>query len=936
MWTEIDEVNDFLIEYDLTDDQKSWARRLKEEAQLKQLMKSLAEHALFFGGSKRPKKEGLRGLVLPWFSSLSVSQRVGVLTVDTACVRTLLKMRHLRGPLSRREGRFLVHSAERGEPKVQYRRAYRLPDGEVLYPPASEDHLVSCNSLLRGLQVSFRNSGSKPLEWGTIEPSWQLVRDVKAFASMMDGISLGQFLTKVVPDAGRVDLPWLQTHWLQQWGGHFPLAAFIASKLEVLLWRGYLSRDLTLNTMSNFSLVDVWGSMSREEREDSMRQINARMVREFCCAALAACREESWQAPQRESSMLVHALQDHLPMADVHSCPLGFVQAATTVSFTAAGRASNTSKNLVQRMPWVWSHHRLALEFAVACSEHSASTLVRDDDPPKANKRREKKQRQKMKRRQAASLRAERAREEESADVECDEELEAEPSEELPGSVVHDDNDLLMVVEHGVWEDNTESTHPLHAHVEKEEDRRESSRERDLNSEREEPAGLPHSFLGPHPGVDFYDDSWDRASELSSIGPSHSAHGHSAHDGLRLPPLAYYSFLDNKLAAGLLRRRKPRRNAPKWHDDSRLEFLLRNRDRFSTEMEWDLMSHSSVPASLDEGVLYPVGLESRFAYLFDSSPTHSCVQSGQLSQATAEDDAERLSAPWGDFDEWRSLTQTLEKTEGELQSWKSKAEELEEELASVHPRVMTRLTLRSDGLTSADRTPPVPPSPQPSLRDTLQDASANPTLAWRYLVLLVLAYRQLDNQRLLGRAQRADQIAEFQLRDDQFGDRRYSLPCGRDDDTPRPIPALGPTQPRPSVGSVVLVACAREPAGEARKRALHATFGARTKRNLNDAATQTAPAITLSKMYGDMVPRFTQRELNRLRQENQILRYRCASLAMSLPLGRPPPMRHQATQTGPTITFSTARQQASFPGLPDYPELDMSVGGLGSGGGRRR
>ncbi|CAJ1421686.1 unnamed protein product [Effrenium voratum] len=92
---------------------------------------------------------------------------------------------------------------------------------------------------------------------------------------------------------------------------------------------------------------------------------------------------------------------------------------------------------------------------------------------------------------------------------------------------------------------------------------------------------------------------------------------------------------------------------------------------------------------------------------------------------------------------------------------------------------------------------------------------------------------------------------------------------------------------------------------ELRKRAL-VTFNARVKGGrCCDAATQTAPAITLSKMYGGIVPHYVQRELARLRQENQLLRYRIASLAMSQP--QRSPVRHQATQTAPALTFSTGR-----------------------------
>ncbi|CAK9033040.1 unnamed protein product [Durusdinium trenchii] len=58
-------------------------------------------------------------------------------------------------------------------------------------------------------------------------------------------------------------------------------------------------------------------------------------------------------------------------------------------------------------------------------------------------------------------------------------------------------------------------------------------------------------------------------------------------------------------------------------------------------------------------------------------------------------------------------------------------------------------------------------------------------------------------------------------------------------------------------------------------------------------------------MYGGIVPHYIQRELARLRQENQLLRYKIASVAMSQP--KRSAVRHQATQTAPALTFSTGR-----------------------------
>eukprot|EP00439_Symbiodinium_sp_Y106_P073670 s275_g13.t3 len=190
----------------------------------------------------------------------------------------------------------------------------------------------------------------------------------------------------------------------------------------------------------------------------------------------------------------------------------------------------------------------------------------------------------------------------------------------------------------------------------------------------------------------------------------------------------------------------------------------------------------------------------------------------------------------------------------------------------------------------------VQPADRPSGRPSAASSSASVAgedapagRRWRYLVLLVLARRQLDLQVL--QAHRAHDDCPVQMEPGRIG-RAVSL-----DLTENPPPAP-----------------------EVRKRAL-VTFNARVKGGqCCDSATQTAPAITLSKMYGGIVPRYIQRELARLRQENQLLRYRIASVAMSQPLQRSRSVRHQATQTAPALTFSTGRGH----GGPAMPAVGMT------------
>jgi len=433
------------------------------------------------------------------------------------------------------------------------------------------------------------------------------------------------------------------------------------------------------------------------------------------------------------------------------------------------------------------------------------------------------------------------------------------------------------------------------------------------------------------------------------------------------------------------------------------------------------MSQGSVPASLDEQALGHRSLETRFAYLFDS-PAHSHLPSSLASQATADDDAERLRTEWMDLEEWQSLTQALAKMEGEVQCWKSRAEELEALVATLHSERSAMVSaepsqpspkqtplcdaIADEGVQQSTSSPVVSRSDvassvadalsprvllkmpnKSSTRLRTKSGDVNEIAAVQTLIGDALHVDgQMDGKRRLPRAGRHVENRRFA--------RSWSLPAGQtlgaevvlgqalvnvvgtgttsgEDEQVGPDSVFSPESP-PDVEERLEVATAKEeeeegesvpatlvveqchmlpslpPDGEGqviagtdgdvsdspsmarrsrnRKRALHVQFGTPYKRNLRDSSTQTAPAITLSKMYGGMVPRYLQRELARFRQENQFLRYRIASLAMSEPLGRSrPAARDQATQTAPTITFSTARQQGR--GASQRDGLILSQGG---------
>lgn len=406
-------------------------------------------------------------------------------------------------------------------------------------------------------------------------------------------------------------------------------------------------------------------------------------------------------------------------------------------------------------------------------------------------------------------------------------------------------------------------------------------RRRKMEADREEvqeqkglePPEEPLHFLAKSSLTDF-DCLLDERSERGSVGPG-TTRSSSVCDSLHTTAVQYAmmqrSFWDAELRQVL----RARAAAGTCHDDSRLEFLLRNRDRMS-EWDWDHWDHlsqGSMPASLDEGALYPVGLESRFAYLFDS-PARSHVTTALASQATAEDDVE-LRAQWEDENlvEWQKLTEALEKSEAEKEMWRRKADELEALVLQSADRQGDDALERS--VSSEVERAEKAKRRRPSLGAVDDEARRK----WRYLVLLLLARLQLD------------------IRDDIRDAKRSDGPAS-------PVEVEGTR-----IGRAVSLDLTEGPqvahAVEYRKRAL-VTFNARVKGGqCCDAATQTAPAITLSKMYGGIVPHYIQRELARLGQENQLLRYRIASVAMSQPKRNA--VRHQATQTAPALTFSTGR-----------------------------
>jgi len=878
-----------------------------------------------------------------------------------------------------------------------------------------------------------------------------LVADLATFVSLMDEVSLGRFLREVPAEPVRSgSTPWPEAPWLQQWGSYFPLAAFLGSRLEMLLVQGYAARDTqALQRPVHLPLADVWATMSAAERKARLRQLGRSLLRRLLSETLVTTfggePDGAWVPPRGLASVLVDLIEEERfagPCGTVAGTmeglsaeeplpPLEVVGAVTTVALPLATHALDvTMKDVLLNSPKMWLHQQFAEELAIVCSEHSACALLgADDDGAEAglapSRRSSKRQRQKLRRRQA---------EEEAA---RQREAERERLRRHGKASAMVDGLLREVVEAALQEGDKAAHQGAHNPEQAEqewpvlacgvlperveEEQREGLAE--VPEDLPEPTVLPKAFSLPDMQVPptLQDlgvqadtgliaagrlDEWDgHTSELSSIGVATTSRSNSISEGLGLPGhgslpgrSTHFSLLERShWDAELLHARRRRVRAMRqWHDDSRLEFLLRNRDRFATELEWDRMSQGSVPASLDEAALYPVGLEARFAYLFDSPP-RSHVTTALASQATAEDDADRLRSQWEDFEEWQSLTQALETTQAEREMWKSKAQELEGYLAKHNQQLSQQLVHQSSacsvedsglsphntdgGSASAERTPPPILVERRSKRlssgDLCGDAPPG-TLAWRYLVLLLLARRQIDFQReaqqllLLGSGNsptsRRHEVGVAAALGGLAALPGYELSLAEGPEADSGVldgseseVALAGGLAGGLLGSQEVEALSDEAADEAqlaleeglgeagaadgcldddalstpplrgceaRKRALHVTFSTRSKRRLSDSATQTAPAITLSKMYGGMVPRYIQRELARLRHENQLLRFRVTSLAMSQPIGRPRPIRHQGTQTAPAITFSTARQQGSGPTVSSIPRLPREISRL--------
>eukprot|EP00434_Breviolum_minutum_P004579 symbB.v1.2.004036.t1/scaffold228.1/size260974/5 len=308
---------DFLIEYDLTEAQLQLAKKLKAEANFRQLLNVLGDHALFFSRQLRPsaKRKTLgsrRSEVLGWFTSLSVEERLAILSCnEEGWVQAVLKMsRHLAsgGGSKGHEGHFKVTlkpvapnsrrqtTRQSREVKVHYRRPHRLPDGEVLAPPATTAFREAARELCRHLRVELCSAVA--IDWGAIMPSPDLLSDSQAFIKLMDVISFGRFLEEE-PSVKMQCTPWTEAIWLRQWGSHFPFAAFLASRVEVMLFQGYAARLQEPARPAILPLAEVWASMPPQQRETSWARLGRCLLRRLLSETLASAFHDAglgWDA----------------------------------------------------------------------------------------------------------------------------------------------------------------------------------------------------------------------------------------------------------------------------------------------------------------------------------------------------------------------------------------------------------------------------------------------------------------------------------------------------------------------------------------------------------------------------------------------------------------------------------------------------------------
>lgn len=446
-------IQDFLIEIDFTEEQRARAQRLKREADKKQLAYTLEDHVRFFGRRASvilpPPLQGdsvQRSSVLAWFASLDVARRMAVMTCDDPrWVRTALRMAGLRGASHEQRNRFRLESnvtqassrprrlasrapgaSSAGDPLVRCRQPHRLPDGELLAPLATPKQHAASTCLEDRLRAVFGDLSAPGGGWSALAASSALVADVTQFAELMDQVSLGWFLrADIVAPARDGPAPWSEASWLGRYGSHFTLAAFLGSRLEVLLLQGFAARGAGAPRRLAGAQSHLWhlseslANMGAEARGPCLERLRRDLTHRFlmetsdrrmrgssrpCGARLVDGPPRALAALQMDISEVVPPLLASMPRMS----PFEIAEETATVSLALAARApSGLDADTASGLPGLCLQQQLFTELAALCSEHNARALVQHDasmvlTPAKASRRREKKLRQRLRRMQDA------------------------------------------------------------------------------------------------------------------------------------------------------------------------------------------------------------------------------------------------------------------------------------------------------------------------------------------------------------------------------------------------------------------------------------------------------------------------------------------------------------------------------------------------------
>jgi len=427
-------MSDFLVQYDLSDSQLAVAKDLKREADFKQLLNALADHARHFAKQAAHARQDassvtewhVRGLepqqdgagdrstaLLAWFSGLTVLQRQAALACeDAAWLRCLMKMLRAldTGRSSHIDSRFKVVPGVKTkagsicDPAVRCRRPHTLPDGSILRPQTTIDENAACSELLAGMRLVFGRTSSADV----VMPSSDLVQNPQSFFKLLRTISAGCSMKRDSAGVGaalrpdkKIGLPWQDAAWLWQSGSYVSLAAFCASQFEVLLMQSHALRNRpskSRNASTSLQFVETskaWLDMPPPMRSTCVKRSAIRMLRH-----IAKSDQQMMFQQDAEIRGIIPEVTHLLSIGR----PEGFsAQIESSRAFAEAALSTRLSMECAEPMARLSVRRILSEHFATECSEVIAAMLMHVPAEPQGKivRRKEKRQRQKAKRRQS-------------------------------------------------------------------------------------------------------------------------------------------------------------------------------------------------------------------------------------------------------------------------------------------------------------------------------------------------------------------------------------------------------------------------------------------------------------------------------------------------------------------------------------------------------